>query len=207
MNIRKEYKTVLNNIFLILIILIFLFLKFNYFGLIHFNFDEAWFFSWNPFTAKGSYNFEGHAINYTGFHKGPFYQLLLALPYPLTNNFELQFIIKIIFDAISIFFLYKIGCFIDKKVGIIASSLYAFSSYFFIQTSRVVDPNYNLFFSTIFFYSILKISQNKPKYFFTSILSMVFGIQLHPNAFPLILMTIICIRPVKYTPVAAARTR
>lgn len=117
---------------------------------------------------------------------GPFYIYLLIIPALFNHwNFLFASVMNAILNAVAIFFLYYLTKLITKSktAGLIAATLFTFSTAFIISSGIIWNPFFLPIFIFITLIAFVKLIQGKERYLLVFILFLSLCTQLHASIF------------------------
>lgn len=186
----------LKNMFLILIISLSVFLRFDRPYLSSFIPDQGWFYLSARDLLAGQIPLVGITSSHTWLHQGPFWTYLLALGL-LINNFNplAGNYIAAIFGVCATFMIYKVGSdFFTKGFGLMAALLYASSPLIIINERMGYHTAPISFFTALLLYFLLKWTRGSSLSFCVSIfiLSILYNFELATVVFwPVIILLLV----------------
>ena len=137
--------------------------------------DQGWFYlSARDLILSGKIPLVGITSSHTWLHQGPLWTYMLSIAFVLFrfSPFSGAYI-TVIFGLLSTYAIYRVSMNIfSKKVGLIASSLYAVSPLIVSSDRTPFDPSLIPFFSLLYFYSLYSWTKGRLIFFPLIILSL-----------------------------------
>lgn len=171
-------KFIHENIYVITILIIGAFLRFDRLGeLMPFIGDQGWFYlSARDMVLTGNIPLVGVTSSHTWLHQGPLWTYMLAGTLLISNfNPVSGAVLTALIGTVSIFLIYKLGEeFFSKNFGLVAALIYATSPLIIIHERLAYHTSPIPFVVLVLIYSLLKVIKGRSMYFPISALCLSF---------------------------------